>query len=89
MEVRLRLKLIGKKKKPIFRIVAQPRGAARDGKSLDILGIYDPAGKTWAEKVNLDLAKLDSWIARGARMSETVERLSAHIRPKKTAAEKG
>ena len=76
MQVRIRLQKPGKsaKKRYHFRIVAISRSSARDGKTLDILGYYDPSKKPSYFSINRE--KLDRWVKRGAQMSETVKGLT-------------
>ena len=75
MEVRIRLQKAGKiaNKAYNYRIVAMSRKEGRDGRSLDILGYYDPAKKPASMSVNHE--KLQAWIKKGARMSDTVKSL--------------
>ena len=75
MEVRLRLQKIGKSagRSTNYRIVALPRKGGRDSRTLDILGFYDPSKKPAAFK--LDKAKVESWVSKGAQMSDTVKSL--------------
>lgn len=75
MEVRIRMQRAGKvaSKRYNFRIVAISRGSARDGRTLEILGNYDPSKKPAQIFVNRE--KLDRWIKKGARMSDTVKSL--------------
>ena len=75
MAVRIRLTRHGRKKKPFYRIVAASSEAPRDGKFLEIVGTYDPM-KEPAEVV-LHQEKLQSWIDRGALMTDTVKSLLA------------
>ena len=75
MEVRIRLQKAGKsaKKRYNWRIVAIQRSSARESKNLEILGFYDPAKNPAAISINHE--KLDRWINKGARMSNTVKSL--------------
>lgn len=75
MEVRIRLQKAGKasNKAYNYRIVALPRKEGRDGRTLDILGYYDPAKKPAA--FSLDKEKINAWVAKGAQMSDTVRSL--------------
>ena len=75
MATRIRLRRIGRKKLPLYRIVVADQTAPRDGRFIDILGTYDPKGKSFADKVQLDADKAKDWIARGATPSETVHSL--------------
>ena len=75
MEVRIRLQKSGKvaNKAYNYRIVAMAGREGRDGRSLEILGFYDPAKKPAA--FSLDKAKVEAWVAKGAQMSDTVRSL--------------
>lgn len=67
--VKIRLKKTGAKNWISFRIVVTDIRTARDGKVLEEVGYYDPRHSD--EKV--DVAAIESWVAKGAQMSETVE----------------
>lgn len=73
MAVRIRLTRKGRKKQPFYRIVVADSEAPRDGKFLDIVGTYDPMQNPAA--VTIDNEKLDSWMKKGAKPTETVESL--------------
>ncbi len=73
MAVRIRLTRKGRKKQPFYRIVVADSQAPRDGKFLDIVGTYDPMQDPAAVKI--DSEKLDSWMKKGAKPTETVESL--------------
>ena len=70
MPVRIRLKRIGAKNQPAFRIVVADGRSPRDGKCIEELGYYLPRKK--GEKVNLDLERAKYWVSPGAQPSETV-----------------
>ncbi len=75
MEVRIRLQKAGKvaNKAYNYRVVALPRKEGRDGRTLDILGHYDPSKKPAAFSINKE--KINAWVAKGAQMSDTVKSL--------------
>lgn len=75
MEVRIRLQKAGKSatKSYNYRIVAIPKRGGRDGRSLEILGHYDPAKKPAVFTINKD--KVNAWVAKGAQLSDTVRTL--------------
>jgi len=73
MAVRIRLTRIGVKKKPFYRIVAADSEAPRDGKFIEILGHYDPMKDP--EVIKVDENKVNSWLEKGARVSESVKSL--------------
>ena len=68
--VKIRLRRMGANKKPFFRIVATDVRSANAGNFLEELGWYQPGKKT--DNYQLDLAKAEAWIAKGAQPSETV-----------------
>lgn len=70
MSVRIRLKRLGTKKKPHSRIVVCDKRRARDGKTIDEIGYYDPSKTPSAVVVDKDRAKY--WLSKGAQPSETV-----------------
>ncbi len=78
MATRIRLRRIGRTKLPLYRIVVAERTAPRDGRFLEVLGTYNPKGKTSADKVKVDIEKARDWLAKGATASETVESLLKH-----------
>ena len=74
MATRIRLRRVGRKKVPLYRIVVAERTDPRDGRFIEVLGTYDPKAKT-GEKMALDADKAKAWIAKGATPSETVNAL--------------
>ncbi len=73
MSVKLRLRRMGSKKHPFYRIVAADSRYQRDGRFLEICGYYDPMEKPF--KLNVERDKIMKWLGNGAQMSETVESL--------------
>lgn len=73
MSVHLRLRRMGKKKQPHYRIVAIDSRVARDGKYLDNVGTYNPRTEPAAVMINNDRAFY--WLAQGAKPSDTVHGL--------------
>lgn len=73
--VKIRLARQGAKKKPEYLIVAVDSSKKRDGEYLAKLGHYYPKAKTQVEKVKVDVALLQSWLARGAQPTQTVGQL--------------
>jgi small subunit ribosomal protein S16 len=74
MSTRIRLRKIGRKKLPLYRIVVADKESPRDGRFIEILGTYDPKLEG-AKKVVLDVEKAKSWLAKGATPTDTVEAL--------------
>lgn len=73
MAVKIRLRRIGYKKHPIYRVVVADSRTARDGKVIDEIGQYDPNQEPSMFKVDEEVAK--KWLASGAQPTETVEKL--------------
>jgi len=69
----IRLARFGAKKKPFYRIVVIEKERARDGRSLEVVGNYNPL--TNPAKVTLQYDRIEHWTKNGARMSDTVKRL--------------
>jgi small subunit ribosomal protein S16 len=75
LAVKIRLARAGAKKAPFYRVVAADSRAPRDGRFIEILGRYNP--RTDPSTIELDVEKIDAWIAKGATPSETVAKLIA------------
>lgn len=73
MAVKIRLARHGAKKAPFYRVVVADARAPRDGRFIDMVGRYNPCAEP--NYLDLDLDKIDSWIARGAQPTDTVARL--------------
>ena len=84
MAVKIRLARAGAKKAPFYRVVAADSRAPRDGRFIEILGRYNP--RTEPSTIELDLDKVDAWLAKGAQPTETAAKLIAIARdPEATA----
>lgn len=75
MATRIRLRRVGRKKLPLYRIVVADKEAPRDGRFIAIIGTYDPKAKAAKDQVTVDAAKAKAWLAKGATPSETVQSL--------------
>ena len=73
MAVKIRLKRLGQKKSPFYRIVVADERSPRDGRNIAEIGTYDPNQEPAMFKVDEEAAK--KWIADGAKPTETVARL--------------
>jgi small subunit ribosomal protein S16 len=76
--VKLRLMRMGKKKQPTYRVVAADSRSPRDGRFIEILGVYAPRGRSLADReavVQIDNAKAVKWLSEGAQPTERVEKL--------------
>ena len=73
MAVRIRLTRVGAKKQPTYRVVVTDSRNARDGRSIETIGHYNPRTEPVEFAVDADKAK--KWLAQGAQPSDTVARL--------------
>ena len=73
MAVKIRLKRMGSKQKPFYRIVAADSRSPRDGRFIEILGTYNPIVKENNVTVNEEL--VEKWINNGAQPTDTVKSL--------------
>jgi small subunit ribosomal protein S16 len=73
MAVKLRLRRMGAKKQPFYRIVAADSRSPRDGKFIEILGTYNPL--TEPAEIKLDEEMVLKWLRTGAEPTETVRTL--------------
>lgn len=86
MAVKIRLARHGAKKAPFYRIVVADGRARRDGRFIEMLGRYNP--RATPSLVEVDLEKVEAWVAKGAQMTETVTKLVAIARGEKVLPEK-
>ena len=77
MAVRIRLNRVGATKQPTYRFVVTESRNARNGRSLDTIGHYNP--RTEPVEIKVDEAKAQHWMKRGALPSATVERLFRQV----------
>lgn len=70
MAVKIRMKRIGAKNAPVFRIVVADGRSPRDGKFIEEIGTYNPRQK--GDNVKVDIERVKYWISKGAQPSETV-----------------
>lgn len=73
MAVKIRLRRMGAKKNPFYRIVVADSRSPRDGKFIEEIGYYDPLTKP--KKVVVNSEKVNDWIKKGAKPTGTVDRL--------------
>jgi small subunit ribosomal protein S16 len=79
MSVVIRMKRAGAKKRPFFRVVVADSRSPRDGRYIEQLGYYDPL--TQPATFQVDAARFEDWIRRGARASQSVEVMMARHAP--------
>jgi small subunit ribosomal protein S16 len=70
MSVKIRMKRIGTKNTPVFRIVVADSRSPRDGKFIEEVGTYQPLKK--GDNFTLKLDRVNYWVSKGAQPSETV-----------------
>lgn len=69
----IRLSRVGARKKPYYRIVVIEKDRARDGRSLEVVGTYNP--RTNPATVDLKTDRVDYWTGKGAQLSDRVNKL--------------
>ena len=85
----IRMRKMGSKKRPFFRVVVTDSRAARDSSFVEVLGHYNP--RTKPAKVQIARDRVDYWVGKGAQLSDTVRTLlKRHLTPAApVAADKG
>ena len=73
MAVKIRLKRMGAKKRPFYRLVVADSRAARDGAFIESIGYYNPIAKP--AEIEIDEEKALDWLRKGAQPSETAKSL--------------
>ena len=73
MAVRIRLRRVGSKKNPIWRIVVADKRSPRDGRTIETIGRFNP--QTEPSTIELDETRARHWLEHGAQPSETVATL--------------
>ena len=73
MAVKLRLMRMGKKKQPTYRVVAADSRSPRDGRFIEIVGVYDP--RPDPSSIRIDNDKAVDWLRKGAQPTESVRKL--------------
>jgi small subunit ribosomal protein S16 len=73
MAAKIRLARVGSKKNPIYRVVVADSRSPRDGKFIEIVGRYNP--QTQPSTIEIDEAKVNDWISKGAQPTDSVRRL--------------
>jgi len=75
MAVAIRLARHGSKKRPFYRVVAAQTSSPRDGRFIELLGVYDPRAKL----VRIDRERYAHWVSCGAKPSPTVASLARKL----------
>ena len=76
--VKIRLARHGAKKRPYYRVVVSDSRCPRDGKFIEQVGRYNPCSNP--KLIDLDMDKIDAWVAKGAQVSDTVSSLMKQVK---------
>lgn len=71
----LRLKRMGRRHRPFYRVCAMDRRVPVDGKAIEEIGWYDPMAKNEDQQIKLKLDRVEHWLSVGAQPSDTVRSL--------------
>ena len=82
--VKIRLTRGGSKKRPFYRVTAIDSRKQHEGRPLQFLGFYDP--KPGEEVIELDMEGIESWLGKGAQLTDTVRTLMKRARRRAVAA---
>ena len=85
LAVKIRLARHGAKKRPFYRVVVADARSPRDGRLIEQVGTYNPVADP--KVINIDLEKVDAWLAKGAQPTEAVANLIAVARGEKPMPE--
>jgi small subunit ribosomal protein S16 len=88
MAVRIRMKKMGRKHRPFFRICVMDSRVQRDGRAIEEVGFYDPMVLEKSKRVTLNLERVDYWLSVGAQPSEKVNALIRKVRTNRFGAVK-
>ncbi|MCA9083152.1 MAG: 30S ribosomal protein S16 [Planctomycetaceae bacterium] len=80
MSVRIRMKRMGRKHRPFYRVCIMDRQRARDGKAIEEVGFYDTSVADKSKRVSLNMERIDYWLSVGAQPSEKVNALINKVR---------
>lgn len=73
--VKIRLSRGGAKKRPFYHIVVADQRDARDGRNIERVGFYNPVASGKEVKLQLDTARVDDWVSKGAQLTDKVKAL--------------
>jgi len=80
MSVRIRMKRMGRKHRPFYRICIMDKRKARDGKAIEEVGFYDTSVPDKSKRVSLKMDRIDYWLSVGAQPSEKVNALIRKVK---------
>ena len=75
MSVRIRMKRMGRKHRPFYRVCIMDRQRARDGEAIEEVGFYDTSVPNKEKRVSLNMERIEYWLSVGAQPSEKVNAL--------------
>jgi small subunit ribosomal protein S16 len=78
--VKIRLTRGGAKKQPFYHIVVMDSRKARDGRSIERVGFFNPVARGQEERLNVNLERIDYWTGTGAQVSDRVKSLVSEAR---------
>ena len=80
MALKIRLTRVGATHKAYYRVVVAEARSRRDGAATEVLGTYQPTNKVRADQCKLDLARVDYWLGKGAKPTDTMHALIKRAR---------
>ncbi len=83
MAVRIRLKKMGRRHRPFYRVSVMDSRSPRDGKSIEDIGHYDPMVRDKSARVKLDMERVEYWMSVGALPSDKVAVLIKKVKTNK------
>lgn len=83
MAVRIRMKKIGRKHRPFYRICVMDSRVHREGKAIEEVGWYDTSIDDKSKRVKIDMERVDYWVSVGASLSERVATLVKKVKTNK------
>jgi len=84
--VTIRLTRRGARNQPYYHVVVTDHRKRQGGKSLEMVGFFNPTARKAEPKVRLDVARIDYWLSKGAQQSERVSHLVREYRKQAVAA---
>ncbi len=84
--VTIRLTRRGARNQPYYHVVVTDHRKRQGGKSLELVGFFNPVARKNETKVRLDLARIEHWVSKGAQQSERVVQLVKDYRKQAVAA---
>lgn len=84
--VTIRLTRRGARNQPYYHVVVTDHRKRQGGKSLELVGFFNPVARKSEPKIRLDLARIEHWVSKGAQQSERVVQLVKDYRKQALAA---